>query len=49
MSNRDTIVFRVDGNSTIGMGHVMRCLSLADELRNRDYHIFFVVSDNYVT
>lgn len=49
MSNRNTIVFRVDGNSTIGMGHVMRCLSLADELRDRDYHVFFVVSDNCVT
>lgn len=49
MSNSDVIVFRVDGNSTIGMGHVMRCLSLADELRDRDYHVFFVVSDNCVT
>ena len=24
------ILFRADGNSAIGLGHVMRCLSIAD-------------------
>ncbi len=28
-------IIRVDGNSEIGMGHVMRCLSIADAMRNR--------------
>jgi UDP-2,4-diacetamido-2,4,6-trideoxy-beta-L-altropyranose hydrolase len=28
------ILFRADGNTQIGLGHVMRCLALADMLRN---------------
>jgi len=28
------ILFRCDGSSTIGIGHVMRCLALADEFRS---------------
>ena len=40
------IIFRVDGNSIIGAGHVMRCLSIANELAMFDKDIIFVVSDN---
>lgn len=33
MSQRPSVVFRADGNAQIGLGHVMRCLALAEMLR----------------
>lgn len=36
------IIFRVDSSAMIGAGHLMRCLSLADHLRNRGYGITFI-------
>lgn len=39
------VYIRMDGNSQIGMGHIMRCLSLADELRRRNEDIVFVTAE----
>lgn len=42
------ILFRADGNGTIGTGHIMRCLSLADEFKNLGRDSFFVCADSSV-
>ncbi len=34
MNNSYSILIRCDGNEEIGLGHVVRCLALADELRD---------------
>jgi UDP-2,4-diacetamido-2,4,6-trideoxy-beta-L-altropyranose hydrolase len=41
---RKTVVFRVEGYEEIGLGHVYRCLTLADNMLDHD--ITFVVSEN---
>src|SRR4051794_21302991 len=33
-SDKRKIIFRVDGNSSIGLGHIVRCCALADMLKD---------------
>lgn len=39
------ILFRADGNKTIGSGHIMRCLSIADAMRDIGLESAFVTAD----
>ena len=39
------IIFRTDGNSVIGTGHTMRCLSIADAFRSYGEEAVFAVAD----
>ncbi len=43
------IVFRADGNANIGMGHVMRCLSIADAAVEQRTDCLFVTADESVS
>ena len=36
------IIFRADGNKTIGWGHVMRCLSVADAFKSSGKEVAFI-------
>lgn len=42
---KNTVLFRTDGNSIIGTGHVMRCLSIAEQLSNNDVDVVFINAD----
>lgn len=44
MSKKNKIIIRADGGSAIGMGHIMRCIGLAQELRNNNFDVIFALS-----
>ncbi len=42
------VAFRCDASAEMGMGHLMRCLTLADELRQRGAEALFIIAPNSV-
>ena len=40
------VVFRVDASIQMGTGHVMRCLTLADALKNRGAECYFICREH---
>lgn len=49
MKDKKTIFIRVDGNPSIGTGHVMRCLSIAEQIRNNGIEVVFITADNTIS
>lgn len=48
MSNVNTILFRADANPSIGSGHIMRCLSIADAVAALHQEVLFILADDTV-
>lgn len=44
MENKPKVYFRADGNSEIGLGHVIRSLALAEMLKN-DFECYFIIRE----
>jgi len=42
------IAFRVEGNKKIGLGHVMRCLSIANQLHKKKNSVIFIINDKSI-
>jgi UDP-2,4-diacetamido-2,4,6-trideoxy-beta-L-altropyranose hydrolase len=45
MENKIRVYLRAEGNSQIGLGHIYRCLALAEYLRH-DFNLHFIYSQN---
>ena len=43
-TNEVNIAIRTDASSVIGSGHLMRCLAIADELKNRGDSVLFITA-----
>ena len=44
-SNQKNILFKVESNKEIGTGHLMRCLTLANALRDSGNRVYFLLND----
>jgi UDP-2,4-diacetamido-2,4,6-trideoxy-beta-L-altropyranose hydrolase len=42
MENKAVVAIRADSSTSIGSGHIMRCLTLAEQLRNSGAEVFFI-------
>ncbi len=42
-----TIVIRADANEKIAMGHIMRCMSIAFQLKKSGHNIIFILAEHY--
>ena len=45
MSDAGSVVIRVDSSELIGSGHLMRCLTLAERMRNDGINVRFICRD----
>lgn len=45
---KKSVVFRVDGGMSIGMGHVTRCLYLANALKKMNINCIFIISNKKI-
>ncbi len=45
MQSKTHVYFRAEGNSQIGLGHIYRCLALAEYLKD-EFNLHFVYSQN---
>lgn len=43
------VYIRADANEVIGMGHIMRCISIAEEMRQKGEDVTFIVADQKPT
>ncbi|OUR98848.1 UDP-2,4-diacetamido-2,4,6-trideoxy-beta-L-altropyranose hydrolase [Halobacteriovorax marinus] len=41
------VIFRVDSGAHIGIGHLMRCLTLAEGFYDNDFEVFFLTKRHY--
>ncbi len=42
-----TIAIRADANEKIAMGHIMRCMSIAFQLKKSGHNVIFILAEHY--
>lgn len=48
-NQKNKVFIRVDGNAYIGMGHIMRCLSIAEAIHEYGSDVVFITADESVS